>query len=1682
MKGYHNQPNVYISQEENLFEDQLVMEPQRSHKASNQDMPLSGVGQNLQHFLSNTYLNSNQSAQNTANFNSIQQPSTLLNDNSNSLHDQLLNIQSYENSSQQMDEQSIERGRSNYQANQFNHTQQQRSLSHGQGNNIGGIGNKQVRFTIKDGLKNLIEESNIDLESVASRGEQIQKQNKMERQQKPPAQQRQTISPTKQSGISKSKSPKQRKVQDDRSTSQQRKTISFKSRKLALKYKRNADESRKKKIGDLVQLANADDDLSQVPDFSNRNNQMITGSSKMDRTPEKMHKTPPKPTNKPQVEILNYQEYSNKKNMQQQQNFDTFKNFNSHSAQKDFVQGLNHDANNNSVIMNSSQLAGCIVKRNDLSKNRNDISNNLSKQSQMPGTIMRKRSTSPADALFLGVNKENSSLIANKSILAGQINHMFSPKIHSERQLSRVENKTLSQTISIHAIQGYNTPQFDQPFLNIQENIQDREVTKETKIFLFKTVWEALDKPINQVIAKFESSQVQISHIRNQMLQVLSQTNRGVSFLNIQPLATIAELRDRRQSKIQELRKSLRSNHNQNNQQIKIELLRDIISRLQQKLVIAILRLNRQLKIEINAQFSAYYQEFIMRDYLSTSFNLLKKYQQKRSQKNEYMYIVREQVGKVKLGQLYNAWKNIKHYKFLSRQRQIKSRSLLVSRKIVRILQSWKITIIQERNVQLGFSIAQDRLKLKYHQQLFLRWIYHNRSSSKIKRKALLMVSPGAKTKSNSYREQVNDEEWFQSQMNKTQSLFNVRISEYLLEREHNKTFINGLKFKLSIQELNTVFPLRLEGDSDSYGQFKKNDFTNAYRSNVAKIYQDYPELRNKTPVKKGASINSNGLPDQETWRNRYRPQVFHSFCFGVSLKQLNKKSKHNNFRIVKLLYQRQSKFCIKANQIVKVVSTSPSQKTNRNRILREHIKTLQYKLGSLQNLGYNHHFKQSLIVNAQNVIQDDIDQFSGLTDYIQYGISCDQYRMVFISMFKTKAISVLLSQWKTRFVQKQLDDDLQSLHILNISKQAFIEWSRVIKARKLKIKDFHRTIQVQKHYKIFQKWADWNKQAVKTQKQTLREFKLRTIFKQWIRYLDSQGQNLMKILRSQQYYKQALMSKSLLSLYQHYLKTLRVKRFQKKLIYKKFFLKGWKPQYAKIQSLRRVLLKIADKIKLNERFKYQREFELKRETIGQWKERVDDKKRLIQHYTALTHYRQNLILKSFMAFKKNIRYVKGLFQIQQVVWRYRLYPIFQTIKNATQNQKLTESSFLDYRQNYLKAEVFNKLRQNQVEGKLAKLFMKKRVFKAWQIINYRKNHELPSHYRAQKLQQTFFQVIRYQIRQKWAQERSYIIQKNLIRDRQMRVKKVVFLKFLENILIEKKSRIIDQTINDFRRHTLMGKAFGGLRQRWSENNREQLMNKVAKDFYLKIIRRRDLRRRQYYESKGISYKEEGQISKHRVFTSWRMHIEHKMTKSLVLKRFLDFKRRFKMLRSFLAWRSYARYENTPSHQKPSRDRFIYESSNKNYSSPSHNLSQYYDLPLQTHSPQVSNRQHNPNNIFSMNESKSFFNIMPHTTVNAGNNYTNIIGDQDLTQIRYKGETPMRQDQTGGGGDKSLFDELENIFQKNKKWLDEQREREDFLREMAQHYNQRLSQEMNTLRYQSLSSGGGAFRSSTNFN
>lgn len=58
--------------------------------------------------------------------------------------------------------------------------------------------------------------------------------------------------------------------------------------------------------------------------------------------------------------------------------------------------------------------------------------------------------------------------------------------------------------------------------------------------------------------------------------------------------------------------------------QLKSELLRDIVDRLNQKLALQILKINCQIKREIYLNFEIYYIDYIARDYLQRSIAVFK--------------------------------------------------------------------------------------------------------------------------------------------------------------------------------------------------------------------------------------------------------------------------------------------------------------------------------------------------------------------------------------------------------------------------------------------------------------------------------------------------------------------------------------------------------------------------------------------------------------------------------------------------------------------------------------------------------------------------------------------------------------------------------------------------------------------------------------------------------------------------------------------------------------------------------------------------------------------------------------------------------------------------------------------------------------------------------------------------
>ena len=90
------------------------------------------------------------------------------------------------------------------------------------------------------------------------------------------------------------------------------------------------------------------------------------------------------------------------------------------------------------------------------------------------------------------------------------------------------------------------------------------------------------------------------------------------------------------------------------------------------------------------------------------------------------------------------------------------------------------------------------------------------------------------------------------------------------------------------------------------------------------------------------------------------------------------------------------------------------------------------------------------------------------------------------------------------------------------------------------------------------------------------------------------------------------------------------MREFRKKSLFRRFFKRAWKRQFTIQQHLRSVVAIIKARGDEWQRMRYQREFESVARAFGKWTERVQERRRLIGNYNALSHYRSTLIIKAF--------------------------------------------------------------------------------------------------------------------------------------------------------------------------------------------------------------------------------------------------------------------------------------------------------------------------------------------------------------------------------------------------------------------------------------------------------------------
>jgi len=275
------------------------------------------------------------------------------------------------------------------------------------------------------------------------------------------------------------------------------------------------------------------------------------------------------------------------------------------------------------------------------------------------------------------------------------------------------------------------------------------------------------------------------------------------------------------------------------------------------------------------------------------------------------------------------------------------------------------------------------------------------------------------------------------------------------------------------------------------------------------------------------------------------------------------------------------------------------------------------------------------------------------------------------------KNIAKLFTQWRLAYLKKRLKNLVQSLinlqsncqdHFLHRENQELLRrslnaWRHLPQFQDEKSQNFSLIREHVGHYNLFRAWRDisWN---IKVQ-DNIKIIKLRerAILRAWRSSLSDIYEMKGK---ARSYHKQALSSKALLMLYVHAQERSKVKRFQRKLVFKKFFKRAWKSQFARHRHLRTVLKMISKKEAEWERTRYQREFNHILKAFETWRGRVHERRKLIQNYNALSQYRSSLLIKHFSRWKKIVRIKHGLRRLGVHVARQCYRPAVERLLELT--------------------------------------------------------------------------------------------------------------------------------------------------------------------------------------------------------------------------------------------------------------------------------------------------------------------------------------------------------------------------------------------------------------------------------
>ena len=142
------------------------------------------------------------------------------------------------------------------------------------------------------------------------------------------------------------------------------------------------------------------------------------------------------------------------------------------------------------------------------------------------------------------------------------------------------------------------------------------------------------------------------------------------------------------------------------------------------------------------------------------------------------------------------------------------------------------------------------------------------------------------------------------------------------------------------------------------------------------------------------------------------------------------------------------------------------------------------------------------------------------------------------------------------------------------------------------------------------------------------------------------------------------------------------------------------------------------------------------------------------------------------------------------------------------------------------------------VKQKIAKMFFQRKYLNALQEHVLQSNYMLPLSLREHHLKVKALGAFKRIKNLRWEEDRRQLILRALEQKHANQLRRGCFLSLIDNVLQQKKKRIIMGTVMDFRKHTLAEKTFRYWKIFDMKQKKQRLMSQVAKEFYEEKIQR----------------------------------------------------------------------------------------------------------------------------------------------------------------------------------------------------------------------------------------------------